>query len=153
MSQLSTQRENGHGADVRAELDAPTEASPEFGTLRHHGVALTQGAYWQDDEGNHVFRSLEFDVRGEGSSKNEAFEQFTQNVEDLVVYLGEVGADLTDHEREEFIVLAERFLQAWKRHDQENTRIVQVNWPWRRTRLHGRNWQLIPANSSTALPV
>ena len=134
--------------------DHPTEGAPEYGALANHGVIISTGVYWVEDDGTHVFRSLEFDVQGEGNSKKAAFSTFVDNLEDFAVYLSELtqGDQATQHECEVLAKLAERYFEVNRRCGGEKVRLVAVNWPWgRSTRQHGRDWHSQTKNSSLVL--
>lgn len=140
-----------HDSGVTAESAHPSEEAPSYGELINHEVIITAGEYWLDEEGTHVFRSIEFDVQGEGSDEESAFRAFAENVEDLVAYLGDLveTGKATEYEYQDFVKLARRMLEAHARHERERLPLFQLNLARRQERQHhARQWQ--PAHVSSS---
>jgi hypothetical protein len=139
--------------EIEDRVRRPIESDPEHGEVIAYGVVLTRGLYWVD-AGNHVFRSVEFDVMGEGEDRDSAFVAFVENLEDLVSDLTETvdADDATRDEVDAFVALSSRFLEAYKRHENEKRPLIEVNLPRRRPRRqHGRSWRSTRTSSSAVL--
>lgn len=131
--------------------DQPQDISSEHGELVNHGVTITHGVYWIDD-GNHVFRSTQFDVFGEGDTRQAALDVFSDNMYDHLEHLYELvrSEQATAHELEAFVILSERYIDATRRHEFEREPAIALNF-LRRGRRGSRGWRSLPENSSTLL--
>jgi hypothetical protein len=67
-------------AEVESTL--PREDAPEFGTIRLCGLLVSEVAYWFED-GDHVFRSMEFDLYAADSDRDVAIRKFIDNADDF----------------------------------------------------------------------
>ena len=86
----------------------PTEHNPEEGQIVLFDVVLSDVEHWIED-GDHVFRSLEFDVIAGAPDLRAAVWQFITKASGFAVYLDELE-DLAENEHEMRDVLAGRLL-------------------------------------------
>jgi hypothetical protein len=104
-------------------------------------VPVSAAEHWEED-GVHVFRSLEFNVIAGHEDFNTAVDQFVEKAEDLWTYLSELDG-LTDNENETFLILSPRFRQILKvlerREEERLRRLVTVK--VRRRSAHSRAWE------------
>jgi hypothetical protein len=149
---MPTETSSGRSPVQNVHAAEPDEFNPEEGQLLNHDVVITDAVRWVEPDGTHVFRSTEFDAMGEGSDEESALRMFIENMEDLVSYLADlVREDPTEHELDAFVLLAQRFIEAQRRHEAESVPFIRVNFP-RRRRPHGKRWRSLHENSSAALP-
>lgn len=102
----------------------PTEQEPERGcaTLRvgSSQIALSEGLRWVEPDGQHVIRSVEFDVNVGAETFESALSKFIMGLCDFAVYLGDLE-DRAENEEEMFHRLAPRVIrvaQALERHSE-----------------------------------
>jgi hypothetical protein len=101
-----SQQESGAGTH-------PFEA-PEYGEVCLHGVRIATAAHWVED-GEHVLRSLEFDLIVGAPSLEEAVSKFLESAEDIADHLSELGEDRITHDEVEVaLALYHRFSDAYK---------------------------------------
>lgn len=67
-----------HDRTTRAEVPAMTADNPHVGSIGWGDIVLSRVAYWRED-GDHVFRSLEYDVIAADSDPYRAVHGFVQN--------------------------------------------------------------------------
>lgn len=126
-----------------------TEADPELGSaslsLGDAEIMLSAGERWVEPDGEHVIRSVEFDVIAGGATFDEALSKFIDGIFDFAVYLSELD-DRADNEDEMFQLLAPRMLRVSRELERcyESRRKkpwISINLP-RRRRSHedGRGW-------------
>ncbi len=101
---------------TRRDCGGPTEANAERGSasvcIGSKEIMLSEAVRWVEPNGDHVIRSVEFDVGVGAPTFEEALAKFTQTVIDFAAYLGEIGAsDLADNEEEMFHRLAPRVIR------------------------------------------
>lgn len=104
---------------------APTAEHPERGTIASAGVPLFPVEHWVED-GEHVFRSSEFDLIIGDADFDAAIEKFIEGADDLWGFLEE-QQNLTEGEIELVSLIASRFrplLQELERRERARRRPV-----------------------------
>lgn len=91
----------------RPTADAPSEQAPENGCIGRFDVVLSEVEHWVED-GDHVFRSLEFDVIAGDPDKGRAITKFIDNALDFRDYLDGLE-DRAENEDEMLQLLNSRF--------------------------------------------
>jgi hypothetical protein len=88
----------------------PSESHPEVGSVALHGVAVSAAVYFLGEDGEHVVRSTEFDLYGDGDDLQEALAQFVGVASDYLGYIAEeAGAgDATEYELRQGVLLGRR---------------------------------------------
>ena len=128
-----------------------TENTPQTGCVTlAGGVALSAADRWFED-GQHVIRSLEFDLVAEDPDPSRVVDVFVESAQDLGVALLELGArgEATEHETETLALLSQRLFTAAQFLEREqDRRRIQI-----RLRLRGHHsgqWrqQTRPATST-----
>lgn len=99
--------------DYDAISDVPTEDAPEHGVICREGVVVSDVLHWVED-GDHVFRSTEFDVIAGDADLATAADKFVQNAEDLADFYVDARRDLTEIELEHAIRLLQRFTEIYR---------------------------------------
>lgn len=69
--------------------DLPVSESPEEGVLTFYGVEVFPALYWVED-GDHVFRSTEFDLLAADRDQYVAIQKFIEMAEDLAGYYSDL---------------------------------------------------------------
>jgi hypothetical protein len=121
----------------------PTEDAPEQGQIGWFGVVVSEVAHWVED-GDFVFRSLEFDVEAGDPELERAVSKFIDNTSDFRAYLDALD-DRGENEEEMLQLLNSRFsriageLERRERARQE--RLINISFGRRRRRGdHFRVW-------------
>lgn len=83
MSVRSDERASVAAGSGPAAEQLPTKESPEHGAICLKGVVLSEVAYWVED-GDHVFRSTEFDLIAGDPDRDAAIGKFVDYARDLV---------------------------------------------------------------------
>jgi hypothetical protein len=86
---------------------APTERAPEYGQIGWFDVVISEVEHWVED-GDFVFRSLEFDVIAGDPDLLRAVSKFVDNASDFRDYLDGLG-DRGENEDEMLRLLNSRF--------------------------------------------
>lgn len=132
----------------------PTEDAPEFGYIVLNGVQLSEVEHWIDEDGLHVFRSVEFDCLGEAEDEYDAGLLFIENAADLFRFLDDLvdARRATGDEIGTLAKLSRRFFEAsepaLKREEEKRRR------KWLLPRAAPSHWQpqTTPSSSSQPLP-
>ncbi len=144
--------------------DLPVSESPEEGVLTFHGVEVFPALYWVED-GDHVFRSMEFDLLAADRDQYVAIQKFIEMAEDLAGYYSDLtkAGRATEAEADIALQILSRInevLQQQLRLAQEQLRASQrrvINVPRRRTGARpahaGRFVRSRPRSSSAPLAV
>lgn len=106
-----------HDTTASPPSDLPTEDAPDYGTLGWLGVEISEVAHWIED-GDHVFRSLEFDVFAGDPDEQQAVGKFVDNALDFRDYL-DCLEDRADNEDEMLQLLNSRFSRVASALDRE----------------------------------
>jgi hypothetical protein len=147
-------------ASVTRDDQAPTEAEPEIGAammcVGDHEIVLSEGARWIEPDGEHVIRSLEFDVIAGAPTFSDALSKFIDNIWDFVAYLAELE-DLAENEMEMFHRLAPRLIRVSRELERVESRrkrpLVSVNLRRRRrSRKDVRGWHPSSRQRGSRLP-
>jgi hypothetical protein len=130
----------------------PTADSPEVGEISSHGVLISNAEHWVE-HGRHVFRSLEFDVSGDGEDIPSAVSVFVENAEDLCELVTELirEGDATEHEIETASVLVPRFMSVYRQHDRQLRRPLASFFGARRR--HSREWRARSKHETSSPPL
>jgi hypothetical protein len=93
---------------------APHADAPEHGVVCLHGVPISRAAHWIED-GDHVLRSMEFDLIVGAPSLEGAVVKFLESAEDIADHLAELGEERVTHDEvETALALFHRFTDAYK---------------------------------------
>lgn len=148
-------------ASVARDGRTPTEAEPETGhaalRIGDHKVVLSEGIRWIEPDGNHVIRSLEFDVTVGAPTFKAALSKFIDNLFDFAAYLGELE-DLAENEEEMFHRLAPRLVRVSRELERlleppRKRPLFSVNLPRRRgSREDVRAWYPSSRQHGSQLP-
>jgi hypothetical protein len=124
-------------------ISDPNPESPEIGRITFGGELISEVAYWVED-GDHLFRSTEFDVYAADPDRATAIGKFIDNVDDLGIALAAwTDQDLaTGDDMDACVTLLRRMTAAYRAVSAELTElqaeqerhIIQVNLPRRRRR-------------------
>jgi hypothetical protein len=147
--------------DASVRRDHPTEANPETGRARlrvgDQDIVLSDGMRWVEPDGEHVIRSLEFDVIAGGRTFEEALSKFIDSLFDFAAYLGELE-DPAENEEEMFHRLAPRLVRLSRelercRESQRKLPLLSVNLSRRRSKREDvREWQPLSRQRGSRLP-
>ncbi len=101
--------------------DGPTADDPGYGTIGIYNQPISDVAYWIEG-GDHVFRSVEFDIIAGAPDFDEAISKFIDNAEDLATSIAELdGDDRTAQESQDAMTIFQRLAGAYE----ESERIEQ----------------------------
>lgn len=120
-----------------ADQTMPTAERPEPGTIGSAGVPLFKVEHWVED-GDHVFRSIEFDVTVGASDIGAAADRFIESAYDLWGFIEE-QRNLTEGEIELASLLAMRFrrllAELEQRERARQRRLIAISIPRRSAHL------------------
>jgi hypothetical protein len=93
----------------------PSESHPELGSVALYGVAVSAAVYFLGEDGEHVVRSTEFDLHGDGDDLQKALAQFDGVASDYPGYIAEDAAagDATEYELRQGVLLGRRLSDAY----------------------------------------
>lgn len=138
--------------------DTPTEDAPEVGCIIVGTVCISDVEHWINEDGLHVFRSVDFDCSGEDEDLWQAGRVFIENAEDLGRFLADLvdAGRATKDEQRVLVTLAQRFFDVYQESEREEERRRWKRRLFSRSRgAHSAKWQRRPAlkTSSQPLPV
>jgi hypothetical protein len=109
----------------------PTADKPEIGCISLGGVPLSQVAYWVED-GEHVFRSTEYDVLAAAPDFAGAVVKFIENSEDYAKFIADLFREdeASLEEAEVALTLIQRFAEVYRQQRdaarQEARRLIRI---------------------------
>lgn len=118
---------NGHPPSAPQAIKGPSAENPLIGTIGMFNQVISKAAYWVED-GDHVFRSLEFDVIAGAPTRDEAVIRFLDKAEDLASLIASLPEDdLTVEEVHTALTILSRFTAAYHTAlRQERSRLLKL---------------------------
>jgi hypothetical protein len=122
-----------------------------------HRIVLSEGVRWVEPEGDHVIRSLEFDVAAGAPTFEAALSKFIDNLFGFAAYLGDLE-DPVENEDEMFHRLAPRVVRVSQELERllkppRRRPLISVNLPRRRgSREDVREWDPSSRQPGSHLP-
>jgi len=141
-----------------ATTSPPTADAPDLGVIGLGGVEISQVAYWVED-GEHVFRSTEYDVIGADLDFNRAVVKFIENSEDYARFIADrfKENDASIDEAEVALTLIQRFAEVYQRQrdsaQEDARRLIRIPRRRRGARVQGGFRRSRHAKSSQPSPV